>query len=134
MLCFAVFSICSPSYSQTPNATSEQVVGRVLTTGAYDGITDKQLGRMGDAAAIEVTKILGGKLASGQSISAFDVENVLLILHMAFAATALAVNVSDREPKTSLFVLDSLAFFTNDPSLKKSIADTTQFLLDQNRE
>lgn len=134
MLVLAVLSISITSYPQTPNVTSEQLIDRVLATGAYDGITDKRLSGMGDIAAIEVTKVLGSKLANGQSLSSFDIENVLLILHLAFAGPSLVVNVPDREPKTSLFVLDSLMFFTSDTLIKKSIGDTRQFLLDQSRK
>jgi len=134
MLFLAVLSVCITSLSQTPNVTSEQLIDRVLATGAYDGITDKRLSGMGDAAAMEVTKVLGSKLANGQTLTTFDIENVLLIFHLAFAGPPLAVNVPDREPKASLFVLDSLMFFTTDALAKKSIGDTKQFLLNQSRK
>ena len=71
---------------------------------------------MGDAAAVAVTKFSGGKNLSGN-----ETAKVLLIINMAFAAPKIVEIESDREPRTSLFVLKSLDSSTTDPELEKRL-------------
>jgi hypothetical protein len=131
--CLLIVLLCTSgvTYCQMRNATPEQVVGRVIETRAYDGISDKQIGRLGDAAATAVTKLLGDKFLRERVLTANEISNVLTIVHMAFAAPGLILNPSDRQPRTTVFVLQCLLLLTSDPALRDSIADTRQFVVSQ---
>src|SRR5579872_6539127 len=118
MLLAVVLFTSNATYCQTAVATPEQVVARVIDSGTYDGITDKEVSRLGDAAAVAVTKAIGDKFLNQQALTASDIGNVLLVFHLAFAAPVIVANPSDRQPKTTLFVLQSLTALTNDSALR----------------
>lgn len=121
------------TYGQAANATPEQIIGRVIETGTSEGQVDKQLSRMGDATAVIVTRLFGDKFVGQRGLSERDITNVLIVLHVAFAAPAIVANVPDREPRTTVFVLQCLALLTNDSGLRNSIAETKQYVLNQFR-
>ena len=84
----------------------------------FEGHDDKVIGKMGDAAAVTITKVIGGR-----DLRSSDISTVLLVLNSAFADPLFVDRVSDREPRTTLFLLRCLDSATKDPSLKKQIAD-----------
>ena len=135
-ICLLIALVCASSvtYCQTVDATQESIIGRVIETGVTEGITDKVLDRMGDAAAIAVTKLLGDKFLDQKSLTPFDVSNVLVVFHMAFAAPALVANPPDRQPRATVFVLQCLTQLTNDSAVRNSIAETRKFVLQQSNQ
>ena len=103
--------------------TPEQVINRMISTGTLEGHDDKILGKMGDAAAVVVTKVLAGK---EPSLSEMDMT--LVVLTRAFADPTAVTTVADRQPKTALFVLAYFDSLTSDSGLKKRIADTKRYV------
>jgi hypothetical protein len=89
----------------------------------YDGFSEGGFNRGGDAAAVAVTKVLAGK-----DLDADEVNRVLLVITRAFAAPKIIEVNSDREPRTTLFVLKYLASLRVSPELNKKIAETKQFV------
>src|SRR2546423_1328632 len=85
--------------SQTPS-TPETMITHMINSGEYEGHNAKVIGPMGDAAAVVVTKVLADK-----SITSDQIDSVLLILYSAFADPSMVEVVSDRQPRTALFVL-----------------------------
>jgi len=110
---------------QTSNP-SEDPVQAILQTGLIDGHYLKEIGPMGDAAAVKVTKILAGR-----TLSKADIDNVLVVLGSAFANPTMVKDISDREPRTALLVLQYLASSTNDPDLEKRIAQRKQYVTER---
>jgi hypothetical protein len=104
----------------------EQVVRRIVESGISEGHDQKIIGRMGDAAAVALTKILGGR-----SLSSSDVENVLAVLTSAFSDPQMVQDLSDREPKTALFILQYLNSSASDLQLKARIAKTRSYVLER---
>lgn len=105
---------------------SEQVVHSALTqlsSGVYDAQTERNLHRLGDAVAVAFTKELGGQAPSWTAI-----ENFLLLVHEAFLTPQAIENASDREPRTTLFLLQELGRMPLTLELKRSIADTRTFV------
>jgi hypothetical protein len=107
-------------------ANPEQVVRRIIDSGISEGHDQKMIGKMGDAAAVTVTKVLGGR-----GLNPSDVENVLTILTSAFSDPLMVQDVSDREPKTTLFILQYLSSAASDLQSKTRIAETRAFVLER---
>ena len=112
--------------SQAQRTPAEQIVSRIINSGGYDGGADKFLGRMGDASAVVVTKILGEN-----NLVPTEVKNVLVVIHLSFSAPLLVETQEDRKPQTTLFLLRYLEFTTSDQKLKESIGEERKFVLDQ---
>ncbi|HYM11898.1 MAG TPA: hypothetical protein VEU62_14270 [Bryobacterales bacterium] len=127
---FLLWILCVASwgsaYCQDASSRTEKMIEQIIVSGAIDGWTDKQLSRMGDAAAVAVTKLYGEK-----QFRADDVDGVLVVIHLSFSAPGIVETVSDREPRTTLFVLRYLDSFTADPTLKRRIAEERRYVLQQ---
>ena len=79
------------------------------------GIMDKRVSRMGDAAAVAITKVVAGK-----PLDTATIDRLLAILQTAFSAPQIVENESDRAPRSALFVLNSLNHQTSSPKQKKN--------------
>lgn len=95
------------------------VVEKVISSGGYSGTTDKQLSRMGDAAAVELARVIGGRTPTPN-----EIDGALLVLRLAFSNPKLVAAASDRTPGVALFVLQDLAHEAQDPGVKSRIAET----------
>lgn len=106
--------------------TPEQIIRRIMATGISEGHDNKIIGRMGDAAAVTVTKVIGGR-----NLSTNEIDSVLVILSMTSGNPLFVEVASDRQPRTTLFLLHCLDSSTKDPALKKRIAETRKYVLEQ---
>ena len=97
-------------------STSEEAVSRIIDSGLFDGHDNKVIGGIGDAAAVTITKVVGGK-----SLSADQIERILIVLNMAFGDVKPG---PDAEPKTTLFVLRELELYSSGAQLKDKIEKT----------
>lgn len=104
----------------------DRIIRRIVEDGISEGHDQKVIGRLGDASAVFVTKILSDKNLNSQTI-----DNVLEVLRGSFADPAFVADASDREPRTALFLLKYLDISTSDAVLKKRIADTRKYLQDK---
>ena len=96
-----------------------QKPGLIMLAGQMEG----PLNRGGDAAAIAITKVVGDK-----DIGSDGITRILLLIHMSYEAPRIIENQSDRQPRTTLFVLKYLSTLPVSPELKKKIGDTEQFV------
>ena len=121
----AAFFFLALSVSAQPQKTStpEEAVSRIIDSGLLEGHDSKVIGGIGDAAAVAVTKILGGR-----EPSAAQIDSVLIVLNMAFGGVT---SGPDAEPKTALFVLHQLELSTNDAQLRGRIAQTRSYVEDE---
>lgn len=103
--------------------SSEQEIGRIMQSSGYEGHDDKVIGRMGDAAAVAITKVIGDK-----DLTADDIERILLIIHMSFAAPRIIEVESDRQPRTTLFLLKYLDTLPTRRELRRKIAEMKGFV------
>jgi len=87
---------------------------------------DKQLSRMGDAAAVAITKVVGGK-----KIDHTMVDRLLVIIQTAFSAPRIIDNQSDRKPRAALFVLQLLERQTSIPEQRRLILELRRELEEQ---
>jgi hypothetical protein len=108
------------------NDRVEGVIRAILDTGFIDGHYIKEIGPMGDAASVAVTRVLAGR-----TLTAADIDNVLVVLGYAFADPSAVSNSSDRQPRTALFVLQCLDSSTSDAPLKKRIAQRRQYVAEK---
>ncbi len=120
------FSFCKSKKPVDTAAGGEQAVQYLLTSDVIVSPIVKPVYRMGDAAAVTLTKIL-----DEQELSAEQIDRVLGIIHMSFERPAIVQAVSDREPKTTLFVLRSLERAASDEHLKARIKEERNFVLSQ---
>jgi hypothetical protein len=86
-------------------------------------VGNPQLHRLGDQAAVDIMKILGGKSASDAQI-----PTILDMLRKAYEVPKAILIHADRQPKASLFLLGALESHTEDWSLKQRISEMRQNL------
>jgi hypothetical protein len=117
--------------SQEPNKatvilSAEDVIRRMIASGAYEGHDSKIIGGLGDAAAVTITKVL-----AEQKPKPGQIDSILLILTQAFANSSMMPMSSDQEPRTAFFVLQFLDFCTSDPQLRSRISETKRYIREQ---
>jgi hypothetical protein len=93
---------------------------------SVEGQMQKRIGNMGDAAAVVVTRIL-----AGDETRPADIDMVLTVLDLSFADPSAVVTVSDRQPRTTLLVMQYLDFCAKDPALKARIAESRRYIQEQ---
>lgn len=108
LVAYLFMLVVSPSSSpaQELDGIPEHVVKAGLDPKSeliYSGIMRKQLMRMGDAAAVAVTRVLAGERPQSDTI-----DRILLIIESSFDSPEAIANQADQQPKTALFVLASL--------------------------
>jgi hypothetical protein len=113
------------AHGQTGN-DPESVIRRMVDIGFHEGHDQKVVGRLGDAGAVLVTKILAGR-----DLTPSTVDNVLAVLYQSFADPTFVETTSDRQPRTSLLLLRYLDSSASDAALKKRIADTAKYVQDR---
>jgi len=116
------------SGQSTSDDSSEQDVRTALiqaSEGTYTSWGEKALGKLGDRSAVEVTKIFGDTNLDNK-----DIRAILLIIKLSFGSPNIIVANSDRQPRTTLFLLRYLNVLTVDSRLKQQISDT-QALVEQ---
>jgi hypothetical protein len=115
----------SVAYGQAGN-DPQQVVARMVQTGVFEGHDQKVVGRLGDAGAVLLTKIIAGK-----DLTSTTIGNALLVIEESFADPSLVETKGDKQPMTSLLVLRYLDLSTSDAELKKHIGDTRKYIMDR---
>lgn len=119
---FFFLALSQPAQPQK-TSTPEEAVSRIIDSGLLEGHDSKVIGGIGDAAAVAVTKVLGGREPGTAQI-----DRVLIVLNMAFGGVT---SGPDAEPKTALFVLHQLELSTNDTQLRGRIAQTRRYVEDE---
>lgn len=107
-------------------ATPEDLIKTAITSGGWDGHMQKQFGKLGDAAAVTITK-----LVSERRLSTTEIDSVLAVLSVSFADPALVETPADREPRAALFLLRYLDLLAQDSGTKKKISDTRAYVQQQ---
>jgi hypothetical protein len=124
---FCVLVLSAISLDQ--NTSPEQIIRRSIDTGITEGHDQKVIGILGDAAAVSLTKVLGER-----KLTATETDSILGIVVGAFADPSMVADISDREPKTSLFVLQYLNSISSDPRQKVRIAEARSYILGRYEE
>ena len=107
---------------------AESVVDTIMSRssdGTYTSWDEKDLNKLGDASAVALTRVIGGR-----DLSPTEVRQALLVLSLSFDAPRLIARDSDRSPRTALFVLQYLKHLPIDAELKSRI-EQTELLLRQ---
>jgi len=100
-------TLASLAYSQVGNEP-EHIIGRIVDTGISEGHDQKVIGRLGDAGAVLVTKILAGRdLTSG------TIDNSLVVIEGSFADPSFVESAADRQPRAALLLLRYLDLSTS---------------------
>src|SRR5215469_5304832 len=99
ILCLLCLSLQATGYCQ--NDKGQEVIEKIIKTGAIEGNDIKIIGPMGDAAAVTLTKILGNK-----ELLSNDIDAALWVIGHAFADPTFVKSIPDRQPRTALLVLN----------------------------
>jgi hypothetical protein len=121
-LLLALFCWIATGYSAPDQNEAEQTTRNALkhlSEKMYTSTDEKGLSRLGDAASVAITKIF-----AGHDIAPNEVDQVLSVISFSYDAPQAIQIDSDREPKTTFFVLKCLDSSTKDPELRGKIADT----------
>ena len=127
VLCICA-SFLSPSLSraQTNPEKTVQLAMKDAEQGVSEGIVEKMLGRLGDASAVALTKLLADKPIADASI-----PPILLVVRLSYGSPEGIEETTERQPRTSLYLLRSLSRATNDPKLLASIEETAVYVKSQ---
>jgi len=112
--------------SQEPNA--EPVVRRMLTRSpnwgvGYSGWDEKELFRLGDASAVEVTRLIDGK-----DVSTEEIRQILRIIQFSFEAPSQIKVESDRQPKAASLLVERLERLPASSGLAEDFVGTRKLL------
>jgi hypothetical protein len=116
-------------FGQTGQSNAEAAVRQALgnlSDGTYTSTEQKELGWLGDASAVALTKILGGKI-----LEEHDVESALQVITLSYEDPRVVSIEADREPRTTLLLLRYLDLAASNAGAKKKIASTRAFVLRQ---
>ena len=125
--CIAVSALCS-SISRA-QANQEETVQRALQiarNGAYTGSQEKLLGRLGDASAVELTKLLADK-----SLDDAEIQSILLVIRQSYNFPDGIEDAANRKPRATLYLLHSLSWLAKEPKIRSSIEATTAYVKNQ---
>jgi len=103
--------------------TPEEMIRSIIETGMFEGEMQKHIGKMGDAAAVVVTKVFAGR-----DLTPLDIKMALVVVRSAFADPRDLPIEADRQPRTTFLLLRYLDFSTHDPALKQDIAHTRKYV------
>ena len=126
-VCIAASSL-SPSVSlaQTYPEETVQIALKQAEQGGYTGVTEKRLGRLGDASAVALTKLLADK-----PIADAGIPPILLVVKLSYSFPEGVEDAAERQPRTTLYLLRSLSQATKDPKLVSSIDETAAYVKSQ---
>src|SRR5579872_47425 len=106
--------------------TPEEMIKTIIERGSVEGGMQKQIGKMGDAAAVAVTRIFVGR-----DLTTNDLNAALEIITSSFADPRFVSIEADRQPRTTLLLLRYLDFWARDPAVKEDIAHTRKYVVEQ---
>lgn len=117
-----------PALGQTsqhePNAAD--AVRRMLSqapNGLHTSWDERRLCKLGDAAAVEVTRQIEGK-----DLSSGEIKQILLIIQFSFEAPLQIKEESDRRPQETRLLLDRLEILPASSGLKEDFDGTRKLL------
>ncbi len=122
LLCALVLMTSLPlSFGQGPEEadSAEHIVNTIMSRsadGTYTSWDEKDLNKLGDAAAVALTKVIGGK-----ALSPSEIRQALLVISLSFDAPRLIATDSNKSPRSALFVLQYLKHLPLDPGLTEKI-------------
>ncbi len=108
-----------------PEATVQQALENTME-GGYNSLDVRRLGWLGDASAVALTKIIGGKTPDDR-----ETRGMLLVIFLLYSGPRVVTNASDRQPRTTLFLLRYLDLATKDAKVREKIASTRAYVIDQ---
>jgi hypothetical protein len=127
--CFCIaLSLLSASVlrAQTNAETIVQVTLKEAEHEGINGVMEKSLSRLGDASAVAVTKLLADK-----PLADTDIRSILLVVRLSYDSPLSVEDATEREPRTTLYLLHSLSQATHDPRILTSIEETTSYVKSQ---
>lgn len=116
-------------FFQAEQFDNESTIRQVMTQASqqtYTSTGQKQLRRLGDATAVALTKVIGGR-----ALNQHDVQPVLLMLELSFSDFRFVEISADRQPRTTLVLLNYLDSVTSNTELKAKIGSTRTYVLGQ---
>ena len=112
----------SSATGQRP-ATPESLIKLLIDTGLFEGSISKDLMTLGDAGAVLATKVLAGDKLTSKMIT-----RTLGVLQWSFLDLNFVEDPKDRQPRTTLLLLNYFYASTNDPEVKARISFTANYI------
>jgi hypothetical protein len=114
-------------FGQSDPIDAEGAVRQALkntSQGGYTSTDQKELEWLGDASAVALTKIVGGKVVDGR-----DIESMILVINLSYEDPRIVRAASD--PRTTLLLLRYFELATGDARLRAKIVDTERYVADR---
>ena|ERR1700733_7470413 len=127
-ICIVLLFVPTLLLGQTGKLDTEGAVRQAWAhaRNGYTSTVQKELGRLGDASAIALMKIIGGR-----PLEETDVDPILLIVALSYSDPRIVETESDRQPRATLFLLSYLVQVATDAKLKEKIGGTQEYVRDQ---
>jgi MoxR-like ATPase len=116
-------AVCQEGTASEAAENAVQTVMSRASDGVYTSWDEKQLDKLGDAAAVALTKVIGNN-----DLNPDEIRQVLLIITLSFNAPRMIAIEADRSPRTAFFVLKCLDHLAVDPDLRNRISETRALL------
>ncbi len=130
LLLFSSLAVCQQGAGSDAAEKAVQTVMSRASDGVYTSWDEKQLDKLGDAAAVALTKVVGGK-----DLNPNEIKQALLILTLSFNAPRIIATEADKNPRAAFFVLKCLDHVVvDDPDLRKRVLETRVLLEHVNTE
>jgi hypothetical protein len=92
----------------------------------YESPAESVVSRLGDETSVVMTKIIAGNKPGSARV-----HDMLTAIRMAYAAPSTITLESDREPRTTLFLLQYFDSIGLDPKLTKEVAEIRMYVVAQ---
>lgn len=126
-VCIAASSLTPPVARAQANA--EETVQQSLNMavqGMFSGAEEKHLGRLGDATAVQLTKLLADK-----PLRDADIPPIILVTRLSYNFPEGIQDADNRKPRATLYLLRSLSYAAKDPKILGSIEEVTEYVKSQ---
>jgi hypothetical protein len=102
-----VISCCALAQSEvTSEQQAAEAVQRIMSRaheGMYTSWDAKELARLGDQAAVALTRVIADR-----DLDTSEIKQALLVINLSFSAPRLVESEPNRHPRTAFFVLKYL--------------------------
>jgi hypothetical protein len=129
MCLFAGMGTAILPYRVLSQSTADEAVRMALQQsdhGFYSSTGQKELERLGDASSVALTKVFADKALTKE-----DISHILLVIKLSYSFPETIQERGDRKPRTTLYLLRSLSFMTNDPKTNTEIREATAYVRTQ---
>lgn len=131
IIMFCAIGFASVGYANSQDPYSETLVSTLASRSApIASMQEKAVNRLGDGAAVGLIRHIGAQTPA----TPHEIEGILFVVRMAFAAPEIISAGADREPKATLLLLSYLNYLPASSSVRGEVERTRSYVMQQLEE